>query len=105
MSRLLVAVVVLALATGCSGARHTNGANQPQSDEQMRLTFRATFLNSCEKGVPGAQGIQYCSCTEDKIESGFNDTQLAALKPLNPKLRAMMHACAKKAGLRVRAGQ
>lgn len=101
---VLVIMVALPFLAACSHAQPT-GRNRPLSHEQMRLAFRASFMSSCEKGVPGAKGLAYCTCADDGIESTFNDTQLAKLTPNNPRLRAVTHACAKKAGLRLRPGR
>lgn len=103
-ARVAALIAVVPLLAACSHPRPA-ARNAPLSHEEMRLAFRASFMSSCEKGVPGAKGLAYCTCADDRLESTFTDAELAKLTPDNAKLRVVTHACAKKAGLTIRAGR
>lgn len=105
MTRSVLALCIVAALAACSGAKQTDSSKEPVTHDQLRIAFRATFLHSCETKLPGPQGVKYCSCTEDKLESIYSDADLAKVTPDDPKFRTAMHECAAKSGLQVKLGQ
>lgn len=93
--------LLLTLVVACAG---TSGTKKEATHGELRLAFRASFLHSCETGIPGPQGVKYCSCADDKLERAFSDAQLAKLTPENRRFKAIKRACVKAAGLRIRVG-
>lgn len=101
-----VAAVLALTLSACSSAKQpeTAASSGPVGHDRLRIAFRASFLNACEKGVAGAQGLKYCTCIDDTLEASTADSELAKLTPENPKVRATMHECASQAGLRLKPG-
>jgi nitrous oxide reductase accessory protein NosL len=103
--RASAAVIAALLLASCGGRQtHESASPAPLNHADLRVAFRASFLHSCLNGVPGPAGQLYCTCTDERIESAFDDAELAHLSPQDPKFRAIARACAKKAGLTMRPG-